>query len=588
MSTDYFDWRGCYGGWHATFPLRRRRPVIGITGNYGEKGCELAEGYYRSLLRAGAVPLIVPPYEECDAMADMLERVDGLLLSGGGDLNPLFMGEEPIPELHSVNYRRDKAELLLIRMAYDRQVPMLGICRGIQMLTVALGGTLYQDIGAQAPDGPFIKHDQSLQRGVPSHTVEVCTEGILHRLFQGGRLAVNSFHHQAVREPGPLLRVCAKAPDGIVEAVESAEYKSVLGVQWHPECFIEQGDESMLPLFRWLTAEAASFAGARDLHRRSVVLDSHCDTPMFFEQGIRIEQRDSRILVDLHKMDEGGLNTSIMVAYLPQKERNGTGHRQAREYADLQLSRIRQMVEDNREYVGLACTPDDVYRLHREGRKAIMQGIENGYAIGRELGLLKHYRDQGVVYLTLCHNGDNEICDSARGQNEHGGLSVFGREAVAEMNRLGMMIDLSHASEKTFYDVLELSSVPVVCSHSSARALCDVPRNLTDAQMKALAGRGGVAQVTLYEGFLRKDGNASIEDVMSHLYHMIDVMGVEHVGIGTDFDGDGGVPGCAAANEVVNLTRRMLAEGLTEDEIRLIWGGNFLRVMREVQHAAVC
>ncbi len=122
MSTDYFDWRGCYDGWHTTFPLRRRRPVIGITGNYGEKGCELAEGYYRSLLCAGAVPLIIPPYEECDAMADMLERVDGLLLSGGGDLNPLFMGEEPIPELHSVNYRRDKAELLLIRMAYDRQI----------------------------------------------------------------------------------------------------------------------------------------------------------------------------------------------------------------------------------------------------------------------------------------------------------------------------------------------------------------------------------------------------------------------------------------------------------------------------------
>lgn len=587
MSTDYFDWRGCYDGWHTTFPLRRRRPVIGITGNYGEKGCELAEGYYRSLLCAGAVPLIIPPYEECDAMADMLERVDGLLLSGGGDLNPLFMREEPIPELHSVNYRRDKAELLLIRMAYDRQIPMLGICRGIQMLTAALGGTLYQDIGAQAPGGPFIKHDQNLQRGVPSHTVEICTEGILHCLFPEERLAVNSFHHQAVCEPGPLLRVCAKAPDGVVEAVESSTHKSVLGVQWHPECFMEQRDESMLPLFRWLTAEAASFAEARDLHRRSVVLDSHCDTPMFFEQGIRIGQRDSRILVDLHKMDEGGLNTSVMVAYLPQKERTGEGHRLAREYADLQLSRIRQMVEDNRACVGLACTPDDVYRLCREGRKAIMQGIENGYAIGRELDLLKHFRDQGVVYLTLCHNGDNEICDSARGQNEHGGLSAFGREVVTEMNRLGMVIDLSHASEKTFYDVLELSSVPVVCSHSSARALCDVPRNLTDAQMKALAGRGGVAQVTLYEGFLRKGGNASIEDVMKHLFHMIDVMGVEHVGIGTDFDGDGGVPGCAAANEVVNLTRRMLAGRLTEDAIRLIWGGNFLRVMQEVQRAAV-
>ncbi|MCM1108433.1 MAG: gamma-glutamyl-gamma-aminobutyrate hydrolase family protein [Clostridium sp.] len=583
---DKFDWRGCYDEWHAAFPLFRRKPVIGVTGNFGERGCELAEGYYRSLVQAGAVPLIIPPCEDREVMINTLERIDGLLLSGGGDLNPLFVGEEPIPQLHAINPRRDKAELLLIRLAYDRQLPMLGICRGIQMLTAALGGTLYQDIEAQAGAGPFVKHDQSLQRGVASHTVEVCGEGILRRLFPEGRIAVNSFHHQSVKDAGPLLQVCARAADGVVEAVESSEHKSVLGVQWHPECFIEQGDESMLPVFRWLTAESASFARARALHRSSVILDSHCDTPMFFDQGVRIDQRDPRLLVDLHKMDEGGLNASIMVAYLPQRERTAEAHRKACEYADLQLSRIRRMVDDNSGSVGLACCPADVFRLHAEGRKSILQGIENGYAIGRDLSLLEHFRQQGVVYVTLCHNGDNEICDSARGAGEHGGLSAFGREVVAEMNRLGLMIDLSHAAETTFYDVLGCSAVPVVCSHSSVRSLCDVPRNLTDDQMRALAAQGGVAQVTFYEGFLRRNGGASIDDIMRHLHHMIDVMGVEHVGIGTDFDGDGGVPGCAAANELVNLTRRMLDDGFSPEQVRLIWGGNFLRVMDEVQQRA--
>ena len=196
---------------------------------------------------------------------------------------------------------------------------------------------------------------------------------------------------------------------------------------------------------------------------------------------------------------------------------------------------------------------------------------------------MRHFRNRGIVYMTLCHNGDNDICDSARGQGEWGGLSPFGREVVREMNRLGVMVDLSHGAESSFYDALELSSVPIVCSHSSCRALCDVPRNLTDDQLKALARKGGVAQVTLYKGFLRKDGEASILDAIEHLNHAVNIMGVEHVGIGTDFDGDGGIPGCASAAEVINFTRRLLAERYSETEIADIWGGNFLRVMQLVQ-----
>jgi microsomal dipeptidase-like Zn-dependent dipeptidase len=166
------------------------------------------------------------------------------------------------------------------------------------------------------------------------------------------------------------------------------------------------------------------------------------------------------------------------------------------------------------------------------------------------------------------------------------GITDFGADVIREMNRLGIMVDLSHASERSFFDAIDISSTPIVCSHSSSRALCDHPRNLTDDQLRALAACGGVAQVTFYNGFLRADGQASILDAVAHLHHMIDVAGIEHVGIGTDFDGDGGVPGLASASELINLTRRLLREHYSEADLRLIWGGNFLRVMQQVQEAA--
>ena len=185
--------------------------------------------------------------------------------------------------------------------------------------------------------------------------------------------------------------------------------------------------------------------------------------------------------------------------------------------------------------------------------------------------------------MTLCHNGDNEICDSARGNGEHGGLSAFGRDVVREMNRVGMLIDLSHAAESTFYDVLECSAQPVVCSHSSCKALCNHPRNLSDEQMAALAAKGGVVQLTMYSGFLREEGVATLDDFMQHLEHAIAVAGIDHVGIGTDFDGDGTVVGCADASQLRNVTKELLRRGYSESDIEKIWGGNWLRVMSWVQ-----
>lgn len=584
------------------------RPVIGITGNFGEKGCELAQAYYQSVLRAGGVPLVIPPYEvtSCEgddhtplfadpvqeALSRTLDSVDALLLSGGGDINPLLTGEEPIPSLHGICPERDAQEMWLVRHAYHRQIPMLGICRGIQMLSAALGGKNFQDIYTQCEGHRMLKHSQDMRRDAVSHRVTVSAGSLLHSIVGTDSLAVNSFHHQAVSEPGSLLHAVAWSSDGVIEAVESSEFKPILGVQWHPEAFFAHHDQpAMQALFDWLVREAGLYREARMLHDSTVTLDSHCDTPMFFTESQAdinhmFTTRTERVLVDLPKMTDGRLDSTIMVAYIPQGERTPEGYRRALALTRTKMKQMEALTQAHAGLVRLAGTPDEFLQCKAQGIKAIMRGIENGYAIGRDLSLIDYFRSIGVVYMTLCHNGDNDICDSARGNAEHGGLSAFGREVVSRMNAAGMMVDLSHAAESSFYDALESSTVPIVCSHSSSKALCPHPRNLTDAQMKALAARGGVAQVTLYHGFLRQEGEATIMDALEHLRHMVEVMGPEHVGIGTDFDGDGGVRGLKDASEAIGFTRELLRRHYSAHDLEGIWGGNFLRVMRQVQAAA--
>lgn len=554
---------------YAHFPEAEKRPVIGITGNYEDLTCKLGRGYYQSVVAAGGVPVVIPPVADKHVIVNTLEHIDALILSGGGDINPLWAGEEPSPKLHGINQERDLPELLIARLAYNRQIPMLGICRGIQTLATAFGGKVAQDIS----DVATIKHSQDADRSEPTHSVIIDEDSSLFDIYKSTKVMVNSFHHQAVAEAGDKFRVIAKSPDGIIEAMESSEFKSILGVQWHPEC-LEEG----LPLFQWLVNEAKSFREAHTTHDRVLTLDTHCDTPMFFPQGIHFEQRDPKILVDLHKMTEGRQDATIMVAYLPQPTENPTA------FADSIFDQIEVIVGQNSDYVRIANTPRDLWMNKHRGLKSIMLGIENGIAIDGKLENLQHFVDRGIVYMTLCHNGDNDICDSAsKTQHTHHGVSAFGEQVIKEMNRLGVLVDMSHAGEESFYQALEISSKPIVCSHSSARALCDHPRNLTDDQMRALAQKGGVAQTTIYHGFLKKDGEATINDVIAHLEHAIDVMGIDHVGLGTDFDGDGGVRGLADSSELINFTRRLLARRFSEHDIQKIWGGNFLRVMEEVQ-----
>lgn len=597
------------------FPVAQDRPLIGITGNHSDIDVNIREAYHKQVVAAGGVPVIIPPVDDIETIINTIDSLDGIILSGGGDYNPLWCDEEPSPDLHNINAARDRAELLLTRLAFNRQVPMLGICRGMQTLAMALEGHVAQDL-KQTENyiaGNAVKHSQDADRCEPTHTVSIAADSTLYNIYSDDchkaehlTLHVNSFHHQVVDYPGIHFRTTATSADGLIEAMESSERKAVMGVQWHPEWLGADG----LPIFKWLADEAATFRKAKRLHSRFTIIDTHCDTPMFFHQGVDFTRRDPRILVDLHKMTEGRQDATFMVCYLPQppKSLDGTAAEggksfrdmvnfdidSPKEYADFIFDEIGKICKKQPNYVALARSTSDIRHNKAQGKKSIVLGIENGLAIEHDLKNIEHFAKRGVVYITLCHNGDNLICDSARTVHTHGGVSAFGEKVIAEMNRCGIMVDLSHGGEDSFYDALEISKTPIVCSHSNCRALCEHPRNLTDDQLRALAIKGGVAHTTFYHGFLKPSGTvlstsanalteADILDGIAHLEHAISIMGIDHVGIGTDFDGDGGVPGMADASEVINFTRHLLKKRFSDEDIEKIWGENWLRVMDSVQ-----
>ncbi|MBQ7420705.1 MAG: membrane dipeptidase [Prevotella sp.] len=578
-----YDLQSHLDGIYMKYPEIIYRPVIGVTTNYSGGDACIRDQYYRQIVDAGGIPILIPPIADKDVILNTLERIDGLLLTGGADYNPLWCGEEPSQNLHEINATRDLPELLITQLAFNRQIPMLGVCRGIQTLAIALGGEVEQDVYEH---GAIIKHSQDADRSERTHSVSIEKESILYSLYAVDKMFVNSFHHQAVRAAGRHFKVTARSADNVIEAMESCEEKSIMGVQWHPEWLGKDG----LPLFYWLVERASEFNKAKKLHNRILTVDTHVDTPMFFSQGIHFEQRDNRILVDLHKMTEGRQDAVFMVAYLPQpavgenfQEKISFNVSGPKAYADLIIDKIEEIVNSNHQYISIAKTPAELVANKREDRKSIVLGIENGLAIENNLANIAHFKKRGIAYITLCHNGDNGICDSARGSQTHGGVSLFGEKVIREMNRLGIIVDLSHGAEKSFYDALDISQTPIVCSHSNCKALCDVPRNLTDDQLRALAAKGGVVHTTLYSGFLRESGKATILDAIAHLEHAISVMGVEHVGIGTDFDGDGGVFGFADSSEAINFTMQLLRRRYSEADIERIWGGNWLRVMQQVQ-----
>ena len=328
---------------------------------------------------------------------------------------------------------------------------------------------------------------------------------------------------------------------------------------------------------------------AQQLHDALLTIDSHIDIPWPpgpspFEDGPR--------RVDLPKMRRGGIAAGCFAAYVPQGKRDAEGFQSANERAIAMLHAIHRMGETSETGIGgrIATTVAEIEAARLDGATAIIPAVENGHAIGTTLDHLDAFRALGARYMTLTHNGHNALSDSSVPRRDlgdlaelHGGLSDFGRAAIERMNRLGMMVDVSHVSKTAMLQAIETSSTPVIATHSSVRALCDHPRNLDDQQLDALAESGGVVQVTLVSFFLKsgkKEAEVTLADFVDHIDYAVQRMGIAHVGIGSDFDGGGGVVGWRDAGESANVTAELMRRGYDQPAIAALWGGNFLRLLR--------
>lgn len=371
-----------------------------------------------------------------------------------------------------------------------------------------------------------------------------------------------------------------------------------------------------------------------EVHNKAITIDTHCDTPMLLlNEEFNVGERNTppQSLVDFPRMKEGGLDAVFFAAFTSQRERTPENIENAYSIANQMIKRTYEVCEANSAVAEVATEPEDVVRLEEEGKRAIYIGMENGFPIGTDLTRVEEFYTKGVRYITLCHSSNNDICDSSTDREgpEYDGLSPFGKEVVKEMNRLGMLIDVSHMSDKSFYDVVELSNAPVFASHSSVRNIAHHNRNMTDEMIKALAKNGGVIQICLLDDYVKDPDTTTVRyqkeqelrkvfandwetlsdeekakvrsewrslgekypkdlptvaDYVDHIDHVKNLVGVDYVGIGSDFDGGGGLKDCIDVSQLPNITAEMLKRGYTEDEIQKVWGGNFLRVFTDVRN----
>ncbi len=376
---------------------------------------------------------------------------------------------------------------------------------------------------------------------------------------------------------------------------------------------------------------------ADKIHSEIVSIDTHTDTPLnFLDEGFDIGKwnnyEETRSRVDFPRMKAGRLDASFMAVFIGQGPRTEEGHQKAKERALEIFNALHEKVNLYPEQAEIGLKEADVYQIKKKGKSTVYIGVENGYPIGHDLGMIQEFYDLGARYITLSHTKNNDICDSSTDKNgpEYNGLSPFGEEVVKEMNRIGMIIDVSHISDSAYFDVLKLTTKPIIASHSSVRTICDNPRNFSDEMLYALKENGGVIQICIlsdyvktplpyperdsafqalrtkynhFEGLTEEQYQeavkewrttdkmypkelATVADVVDHIDYVVKTIGIDYVGIGTDFDGGGGVNGCMDASEMKNITIELLKRGYTKKEIKKIWGENFLRVFREVEKVA--
>lgn len=385
--------------------------------------------------------------------------------------------------------------------------------------------------------------------------------------------------------------------------------------------------------------EVALMDHAREIHARVPTIDTHVDIPFTFATGEDNPCRLTDRQVDVPKMREGGLDVGFFIVYVGQTERTEENYAKAKADAMTKFEGIHRMANELcPDQIELAYTADDVERIHASGKLVAAIGIENGYVIGKDLSLLRTYHELGARYITLAHGGHNDIADSATprdnlgdGEAEHGGVSEFGAEVIEEMNRLGILVDVSHISKDAMLDAVRLSRAPVIASHSSVRALADHPRNMDDEQLDALAENGGVIQIVAFQSYVKVQPQerreaimalreelglgsweamrtmsdetraeyerrmaeideqwppANVSDFVDHIDYAVERIGIDHVAISSDFDGGGGVVGWNDASETFNVTLELVRRGYTEEEIEKLWSANTLRIWREAERVA--
>lgn len=393
----------------------------------------------------------------------------------------------------------------------------------------------------------------------------------------------------------------------------------------------------------------------KEIHDKVITIDTHNDINVNdFTNAINYSQRlDTQ--VNIPKMEEGGLDVSWLIVYTGQDSLNAEGYAKAKANAMAKFDAIHRLCEEIApDKIELAYTSDDVRRIVASGKKVAMIGVENAYPIGEDLSEFENYYDMGARYISLSHNGHSQFCDSNTGEADgvwlHNGLSELGRKAVKEMNRLGIMIDVSHPSKESIIQMIQLSKAPIIASHSSARALCDHSRNLDDEQLLMMKENGGVVQTVAFRSYLNTEKNdkrtsymkniyaqvadslgvawyersqikdltetqkeeffsnyrkvmdigtelaktktdvpedVSVVDFVDHIDYMVDLIGIDHVGISSDFDGGGGIEGWSDASETMNVTAELVKRGYSEEAIAKLWGGNLLRVLDQVQEVAI-
>ncbi len=337
------------------------------------------------------------------------------------------------------------------------------------------------------------------------------------------------------------------------------------------------------------------------IHKEIITLDTHCDINLknFTNQNNYTVNTDSQ--VNLPKMINGGLDVAWFIVFTGQGSLNKNGYKRAYKNAIDKFEAIHRLVEEYApDQIELALSEEDVYRINAKGKKIAMIGVENAYPLGEDLSNIEKFYNLGARYMSLAHNGHSQFSDSNTGEEDniygdgwqnwmHNGLSDKGKEAILEMNRLGMMIDVSHPSKEAIRQMIEISNAPVIASHSSARSLCNHSRNLDDEQLDWIKQNGGVVQTVAYAGYLRDDISTelvSVKDLVDHIDYMVKRIGIDHVGISSDFDGGGGIQGWSDASETFNVTKELLKRGYTKEEISKIWSGNLLRVLTEVAEIA--